>query len=392
MAVKVQWNPLDPASIRDPYPIYSELRENHPVYWHAGMSSWVLTRYDDCQMVLRDHAIFARDRRRVGVEMPDERINIQKQDPPEQAALRGITGKALVSLPLEQICADARILMAEKLQIAAKNGPFDMMRDVAGPAAIHVINRIFGVDEYTYDGYSPIYQGLTQNMDSGLAPSRRLAGHAAGDALRVAVDGWLERRLGHGEVSMLGALYANEEVGTMPGPYVRNTLVAIYNAGFSTAYASMGAITHELLAGGGLDAICRLDTANRPALILAAEELLRYTSPAQATARVAVARTELQGVTINPGETVVTMLAAANRDRRQFDSPDQLVLDRSPNQHLAFAWGPHICLGARLAQAWVVEIIKFLSEFGPRLRLRGGEQYMNAATLRNLMTLPIEYV
>jgi len=58
----------------------------------------------------------------------------------------------------------------------------------------------------------------------------------------------------------------------------------------------------------------------------------------------------------------------------------------------AFAWGPHTCLGARLALAWVAELVVFLVRFGPHLRLCDGERYMNAATLRNLVELPLEHV
>jgi cytochrome P450 len=385
----LDWNPLDPASIRDPYPIYRELREKTPVYWHDGMSSWVLTRYDDCQWVLRDHAVFARDRRRAGEEIPDEKINIQTQDPPDQAVLRKATAKALNAQQLHQICAEARTTMERRLVEAAKNGPFDMMRDVAGPAAMQVVNRVFGVDEYTPETYAPVYQGLTQAMDGGLDPDRRAPGRAAGRALITEVGRWFDERLGDG--GMLAHLYASDEVGRMARPYVVNTMAATYNAGFSTAYASTGSVTWELLSRGP-EALDGLDTGDDEAVALAVEELLRYTSPAQATARVAVSRTEIQGVTIEPGDTLVTMMASANRDPRQFSDPDRLVLDRSPNPHLAFAWGPHICLGARLAQAWVAEVVRFLAEFGPRLRLCGGEEYMSAATLRNLVKLPVQRV
>jgi cytochrome P450 len=354
------------------------------------MRSWVLTRYDDCQRVLRDYAVFARDRRRIGEDRPEAKVNIQTQDPPEQAALRGLTAKSLTSQPLERICADAGGVLEDRLFAAAKDGPFDLMRDVAGPAAIQVINRVFGVEEFTQTSYASIYQGLTQAMDSGLDPERLPPGIAAGQALRLEMDRWIERRLGSG--GMLGAFYANDQIALMPKDYVSNTLVATYNAGFSTIFASTGAVTHELLRmSGALEAVCALDTGDRSAMVTAADELLRYTSPAQATARAAVEETEIQGVVIAPGDTLVTVLAAANRDPRQFDDPDALVLDRSPNQHLAFAWGPHICLGARLAQAWVIELIKFLSVHGSRLRLGGEVTYMNAATLRNLVALPVEY-
>lgn len=389
MQDSIEWNPLDPASIQDPYPIYSRLRDHDPVYWHDGMKSWVLTRYDDCHRVLRDYATFARDRRRVGADIPDDKLNIQTQDPPEQAALKGITTKALNAQRLRQVCADARSLMAEKLEEAAKGGTFDLMQDVAGPAAIQVINQVFGVDDFTQETYAPIYQGLTRNMDSGLDPSRLPAGRAAGSALRARMDGWLDARLGG--AGMLGVFYRDEEVAQMPQPYVRNTLLATYNAGFSTVYASSGAVIHELLKRG-LSEVRALDADDQSAMALAVDELLRYTSPAQATARVAVVETQIQDVTIKPGDVLVTMMAAANRDPRKFDNPDELILDRSPNQHLTFAWGPHVCLGARLAQAWIAELIRFVLEFGDRLRLSGEEEYMHSATLRNLVRLPAAFV
>ncbi|MEV6603527.1 cytochrome P450 [Kutzneria sp. NPDC051319] len=349
----------------------------------------MLTRYDDCHRVLRDYATFARDRRRVGADIPDDKLNIQTQDPPEQAALKGITTKALNAQRLRQVCADARSLMAEKLEEAAKGGTFDLMQDVAGPAAIQVINQVFGVDDFTQETYAPIYQGLTRNMDSGLDPSRLPAGRAAGSALRARMDGWLDARLGG--AGMLGVFYRDEEVAQMPQPYVRNTLLATYNAGFSTVYASSGAVIHELLKRG-LSEVRALDADDQSAMALAVDELLRYTSPAQATARVAVVETQIQDVTIKPGDVLVTMMAAANRDPRKFDNPDELILDRSPNQHLTFAWGPHVCLGARLAQAWIAELIRFVLEFGDRLRLSGEEEYMHSATLRNLVRLPAAFV
>jgi len=388
MPTSMIWNPLDPASIRDPYPLYADLREHEPVYWHEGMKSYVLTRYDDCRRVLRDHDVFARDRRRVGVKIPDDKLNIQTQDPPDQAELRALTGKALAAQPLEQICADARRVLADHFLSVAKDGPLELMHDAAGPAAMFAINQLFGVDDFTAKMYAPIFQGLTQSMDSGLDPTRLPSGRAAGDALRFRMQTWIDAGLGNGVVA---ALRGNDAVADMPDSYVRNTLVAIYNAGFSTIYAVTGSVIQAVLSGN-LDQVLALDVTDRSALRVAADELLRFTSPAQATARVAVKSTEVQGVPISYGDVLVTMMGAANRDPRQFVDPDTIRLDRQPNAHLAYAWGPHICLGARLGTAWVMEVITFLIEFGPRLRLRPGAEWMNAATLRNLVTLPIEYL
>lgn len=158
----------------------------------------------------------------------------------------------------------------------------------------------------------------------------------------------------------------------------------------SVTRRSTGAITFAVLkAGAGI--LADLDADDHQGHVLAADELIRFTSPAQATARVSTTTVEMHGVTIGPRETLVTTMAAANRDPRQFHDPDRIILDRAPNRHLAFAWGPHVCLGARLALAWAAEVVRLLDEHGPRLRLNGEETYMRAATLRNLVELRVEY-
>jgi cytochrome P450 len=82
----------------------------------------------------------------------------------------------------------------------------------------------------------------------------------------------------------------------------------------------------------------------------AVEELLRYESPVQHTARIAPAEMQLGGRTIAKGSRVVAVLAAANRDPNRFPDPDRLNLTRTDNRHLAFGWAAHFCFGAPLAR------------------------------------------
>lgn len=76
------YDPLDPTTLDDPYPVLAALRQTTPVFWHEGLRSWVLTRYADCIAVLRDHERFARDRRRTGGAVPQASLSVQSLDPP----------------------------------------------------------------------------------------------------------------------------------------------------------------------------------------------------------------------------------------------------------------------------------------------------------------------
>ncbi|WP_395297225.1 hypothetical protein ACF9IK_30145 [Kitasatospora hibisci] len=89
------YNPLDPATLEDPYPVLAALREATPVFWHEGMRSWTLTRYADCVAVLRDHQRFARDRRRTGAAVPEPSLSVQSLDPPDQGTVRSLFMNAL---------------------------------------------------------------------------------------------------------------------------------------------------------------------------------------------------------------------------------------------------------------------------------------------------------
>ncbi len=125
----------------------------------------------------------------------------------------------------------------------------------------------------------------------------------------------------------------------------------------------------------------------------ATEELLRFVSPVEtATERYASVDLTLQGVPIRRGEMVLAALASANRDAEQFREPDQLVLERQPNRHLAFGTGVHVCLGAPLARLeGQIAIATLLRRFGtlrlavPRARLR----WRRTPMVRGLEALPV---
>lgn len=376
------YRPLDAATLADPHRAFAELLADAPVAWHEQLEAWVVVRHHDCQEVLRNSGVFARDPRRVGRTMAESRRNIQTQDPPDQAELRRLVMRALHEQDLTGIARRGRERLAAAIDRHRGAGPFDLM-PLAAEAALDVINEVVGALHYTVDTYKPIFIGLTRAMDSGIDPSRLPAGRAAGEELSEAVQDWFSSPDPEGMIARLAE--STRRLG-IADHLVRNTVGGVFNAGFSTLYALTGSLTQLLLERRDL-----LEGMSRGPSETAVHELLRYLSPAQATSRYAVVDTEIGGIRISAGSTVVTLLAAANRDPAVFDRPAELVLDRSPNPHLAFAWGPHVCLGAQLALSWVSEVVALLEELGASFRLAGEPTLMDTATLRNLTALPVQF-
>lgn len=380
----LRYDPLDLATIADPYPVYARLREQSPVFWHEQMQSWVLTRYTDCREVLRNHEVWARDWRRVGAELSEDRLHLQLQDPPEQARLRSILLNSLGDRGLDALCDQAREDLEKRFAELADEESFDFLGEVAAPIALRITCDLVGMTPPTLESYAKTFDGITLAMDAGLEPARAERSEETREELAALMAAGFADPLPTG---MIADVLAHPECRTMPGRYVQNSMGAIFNASYSTLYASSGSVLLELLRRPGV-----LDQLRDPDLLRSGiDELVRFVSPAQGTGRVATKATRIGEVELDRGDVVITLFAAANRDPRQFPDPDELVLDRSPNQHLGFGWGPHVCIGAELALVWLRVFVSCLQDWPARLSLSGEPAYQHTATLRHLSRLPVSF-
>jgi cytochrome P450 len=196
------------------------------------------------------------------------------------------------------------------------------------------------------------------------------------------------RRPGDPEHDVLTRLIQGEEQGErLSETELLQNCVFILNAGHETTTNLICNGTLALLRNPDQLALLRDD----PTLAAAAtEELLRYDPAAQMTVRTATEDLDLNGIPLSKGESVACGLAAANRDPRVFDAPDELCLDRSPNHHLAFSGGMHYCLGAPLARLEGQVTFSALASRFPDLALATEEvTYREHFILRGLTSLPV---
>jgi hypothetical protein len=387
---------LHPGALADPYPIYDQLREHDPVHWSDEMGSWLLTRYSDTQLVLRDPRFSAA--RVGGAWLPEEMQPLGRvlerwmlfQDPPDHTRLRGLVSKAFTPRVVEGLRGRIQGVVDEAIDGAAARGRMDIIADLAYPLPTTVIAELIGIPAADRDQFKAWSADIAAFLGPSVAPVDKLT--AAFHSVMALVE-YFERvaaeRRREPRDDLLGRLIAVEEQGeVLSTEEMFATCVLLLVAGHET--------TTNLI-GNGLLALLRWPEQRRllveqPDLIAGAvEELLRYDSPIQFTDRLALEEVVLNGRRIDPGQSITVVLGAANRDPAQFAQPHRLDITRRENRHLAFAYGPHFCLGAPLARLEGQIAIGTLLRRLPSLRLAGGRlEWHDNLIFHGLKALPVE--
>ena len=394
------FNPFLPSYLESPYAAYAALRAEEPVHYSAALQAWVLTRYEDCAAVLRDHAAFSsnpltargqlaealREQRR-GFPL-GETPTVLNSDPPAHGRLRGLVNRAFAPRRVEDLRPRIEEIADGLLADARPGAPFDVATGFAQPLPIVVIAELLGVpasDRARLKAWSAAIAAATDP----LAPAPVLDGARRATTELVAyVEAVADERRARPADDLLSALIEAEEDGRRLS---RDELLA-----FSILLLLAGhETTTNLIANGTLALAAHPVEASRlredrSLLPSAVEELLRYDSPVQGVVRFAAADAGVGGRRIEAGSTLLLLLGAANRDPEQFADPDALDLGREPNRHLGFGRGVHFCLGAPLARLeGEIAFGRLLDRFG-ELRLAGeGPRRSGTLVLRGLSSLPL---
>ncbi|PLW72023.1 cytochrome P450 [Streptomyces sp. DJ] len=378
-----RYDPLDAEILRDPYPVLAELRQATPVFWHEGMGSWVLTRYADCVRVLRDHDTFARDPRRAGGTVPEPSLSVQTLDPPQHSRIRSLFMTALRAQDLTAIEARAHRLVLRRLDELAGGGVFDVVSEIAVPLSVAVVADLLGVEPPPYAEFAEVSDTIMRSMDGGLDPSLVEPGRIARRQLSDLVDSWFTASARPGLLARVRQA-SEHNVDALARLYVKNTARVMFQGGYSTMAAAAGNAVHTLLVHP--EALHRM--RDRTLLGTGVDELVRFDGPVQGTTRTALRACRIGTVDMRPGQKVVPLFAAANRDPAAFPGADRLVLDRTPNRHLAYGWGLHSCTGTTVAQAGLRALVAALNDFPAQLVAAGDGVRRRTATMRAFETLP----
>jgi cytochrome P450 len=396
---EVLFNPLLPEFHADPYPFYRRLREKEPVH-RSALGFYVLTRLDDCVAVLRDQrfgreefqqmlsAVYADDS-----QTPSLPRSMLFRDPPDHTRLRALVSQAFTPRVVEGMREHIQGIVDRLLDRVQDAGRMDIIDDLAYPLPVTVICEMLGVpvgDHASIRGWSA---DIARSLDAIGLPADpvivergRRSRRALADYFRRLVP---ERRARPRADLLSGLLAAEEQGDKLTHDEVIAMCLLLFIAGHETTVNLIGNGTLALLRHPEQ---WRALQAN-PALVEnAVEELLRYDSPVQRTARIAHTDAEVAGQPIARGSMVVTVLGAANRDPAHFVDPDRLDITRRDPRHIAFGFGIHFCLGAPLARVEGQVALGTLARRMPGLALaEDTQEWRESSVLRGLKRLPVRF-
>ena len=331
-----------------PHALLARLREHEPVSWLPAIGGWLVTRREEALASMRDAAAFTvQDPRFTTAQVVGP--SMLSLDGPEHDRHRAPFVEPLRLGAVRATLADAvreeAVLLLDAIEPASEA---ELRRGFAGPLAAAVVTRSLGLshaDVGAVLGHYDAIVGAVSDLSAGrpARPEAAAAMAALGDALRIGAAGDL----------------AEHE-------YVSNAAVMLFG-GIETTEGMIANALAYLLGDAGELARAREDPRRLPAVV---EESLRLEPAAAAVDRYATADTLLGGAEIAAGELVRISITAANRDPATFPEPDRFDPDRdNARRHLAFAGGPHVCVGMHLARLEAHTALALLLERLPRLRL-----------------------
>ena len=381
----VAYNPLSPALRADPYSFYEELRRKDPVHRMRLQDAWVLTDYADVDMVLRDNRRFGNGGRDFGY-IPQ--VSMLDLDPPEHTKIRGLVSHGFTPRSVAALEPRIRETVEVLLGNVEGRGRFDLIAEVAFPLPVIIIAEMLGVPPEDRERFNEWSSIVSLIVDPLLDDQQVRRVQQAVDEVFSYFEAVAEERRRDPKDDLVSALVTAEVDGErLERDDLMVNLLLVLVTGNET--------TRNLIGNGALALLRNPDQLRRlqddPALLNGAiDELLRFDSPVQLDKRIAREPVELRGKRIAPGQRVICLQEAANRDPQAFPEADLLDVGRSSANHLAFGRGIHYCLGSPLARLEGRVAFEALAPRLGRLRLAEEPRYRDQVTLRGLESLWLE--
>jgi cytochrome P450 len=351
-----------------PHDQFHWLRENAPVRWHdepGGKGFWSVTRYEDVWAVDRDFQAFSSEPTIMIADPAEESAAfgpykmMLMMDPPEHTGFRKLI-RSEFTLPEAKMRGERIQALARQIVDAViDKGECDFVEQVAGEMPSFVIAELMGLP--LEDGRE-LYK-LTEVIHT--APEAQAPGAGAQAVFKMFEYGskvMAEKRARPGDDLASRLLAAEVDGRRLEDMEFLLFFLLLVDAGGDTTRNLLAAGLLALMENPDQLAWLKADLDNR--LAPAQEELLRYCSPVIYMRRTAKRDIELGGQQIREGDKVVMYFGSANRDPARFERPDELILSRTPNEHLAFGAGAHACLGQHIAR---IEIDAMLREVLTRM-------------------------
>jgi cytochrome P450 len=373
----------------DPFPQYARLRDEAPVAWNDTKGFWAVSRWDDVMAVSTDPETFCSGRGILVMEIGasyDSPPTMMHTDPPEHTVYRKLVQPGFAPGRMRALEDDVRRRAKPLVDAIEPGRPADFVETVSVPFPLYIISALLGMPDEDWQRFfewsEAVIPGATDWTEEKraalqadmhetlLATTVARRADPRDDLISVLAQVEIEgRRLSDAELTMF--------------------LVQLLVAGNET--------TRNMISGG------LVALADRPAdwnrlrgdrslVPTAVEEMLRWTSPVVSFMRTATRDTDLGGQAMGEGDPVLMLYASANRDERQFGpTADRFDIGRTPNQHVAFGFGTHFCIGATLARIEALVLLEELLERFETVERAGDVERSHSAVIAGVKHAPLVF-
>ncbi len=390
-----------------PHNTFARLRREDPLHWteyEGGENFWSVTRYADITVMNKNTEVFSSAR---GIRMEDQsyaeylaRRTFQETDPPEHSKVRMKLLKAFSKTTMAQYEQDIRDLCADILDQALAKGEFDATKEIARQLPMRMLGRVVGLPEADLPWLVEKGDALIANTDPDFTSHvldkmdtdefRMMPFNSpAGAELYVYAKELMEEKARKGDTSgVLNLILEPAKDGSViTETEFRNFFCLLVAAGNDTTRYSIAA---------GIQAMCHQPEllaqmqAGGAVWATAADEIIRWATPALYFRRTATRDHEMHGKTIRARDKVLYWFVSANRDETQFDDPFHVNLHRNPNRHLSFGqFGPHVCLGMWLARLEVTVLFQELAKRIRHIEAAGPHKFLRSNFVGGIKALPV---
>jgi len=379
------------------WPVLAWLRANEPVYRHPepdGPGFWVVTRHDHVSAVYANHDVFSsRFGMRLGsnadaVAMVAQRMLIVS-DPPEHTQLKRVLAKAFGPSEVPRLESLVREIVADVVAGAVEAGDVEFL-EVARKIPNYVVCSLMDIPRADWEWVGHVttdaFEGGDEDARSG----------AHGEIFLYFEDLLRHRRDHPGDDFVSRVAHDRRATGEAGGQHPLTDEEIIFNcngvlagANETTRYSAAGGMLALAENPGQWRALRESGPAGVPAAV---EEVLRWTVPGVHAMRTAVRAARIGDTQIAPGDRVTLWNVSANRDEAVFADADRFLVDRSPNRHVTFGTGRHLCLGARLARIELTALFTELADAVAAIEVLGEPKYNSSNFTWGLRDLPLRLV
>lgn len=381
----VSFDNTDPELIQDLYPRVADIQARCPVAWSDSSGGfWMLTKYDDIVEASRDWQTYTVTQ---GIMIPPTGASMPvipaELDPPRHTALRRLVLPNFTDKALQPWAPGVRQIIADAFAPLLPRGEADIVVDIARPVPVLAICLILGIKRD--------WRRIRQLAEEFLAATGTQRAREKAAELEAFLEEEIEARRGKPVTDLLGG-YVNAEINGEPIPprELLGLVQLLVVAGHETTVNGMGMLLYRLCAEPGLrDRVL----ADRSLVDKVIDETLRLHPPVWNMGRTVREETTVRGSSLCPGEKVMLVYGAANRDAEKFDHPEAFDIDRPGiTQHLTFGSGRHRCIGEALARLELRLTVNYVLDTIPDVQLNGEPVFGGGTNQYGPRTVPVRFI